>query len=308
MAEYAAAAFAPAVPVLPSAAPVIVLTGAADVKTAIESLKLGAYDFIMKPVNVDELLIAAERALERRQLLIERRQYQAMLEVRVEEATHHLAAAYRELESTYGATLEALGSVADSLAVGLERKRAEEELRIAKECAEASAHWARLTVDTAFDAFVAMDETGSIIDWNPEAEAACLRVPEHRVHALLLAAALAEEAARGEEGGVPHRRRAMALLRSVLEIDVVIEAILDRRPVGELGVGPEPKDGGREYVGAGVAQAFQVGHLLPVVERLAIGRRISFSHRSFWEIISANKNASDEGSEAWASAAIGPGR
>ncbi|HSC28113.1 MAG TPA: response regulator, partial [Vicinamibacterales bacterium] len=39
-------------------AAVIVLTGAADVKTAIESLKLGAYDFIMKPVNVDELLIA----------------------------------------------------------------------------------------------------------------------------------------------------------------------------------------------------------------------------------------------------------
>ena len=49
-----------------SDAAVIVLTGAADVKTAIESLKLGAYDFIMKPVNVDELLIAAERALERR--------------------------------------------------------------------------------------------------------------------------------------------------------------------------------------------------------------------------------------------------
>src|SRR5262245_6373363 len=36
-------------------AAVIVLTGAADVKTAIESLKLGAHDFIMKPVNVDEL-------------------------------------------------------------------------------------------------------------------------------------------------------------------------------------------------------------------------------------------------------------
>src|SRR5206468_2756785 len=47
-------------------AAVIVLTGAADVKTAIASLKLGAYDFIMKPVNVDELLIAADRALERR--------------------------------------------------------------------------------------------------------------------------------------------------------------------------------------------------------------------------------------------------
>src|SRR5438132_9072098 len=59
---------------------VIVLTGAADVKTAINSLKLGAHDFIMKPVNMDELLIATERALERRQLLIERREYHERLE------------------------------------------------------------------------------------------------------------------------------------------------------------------------------------------------------------------------------------
>src|SRR5947199_7401727 len=74
----------------------------------------------MKPVNVDELLIAADRALERRQLLIERRQYQAMLESRVEQATHHLAAAYRELESTYRTTLEALGSALDTRDVGTE--------------------------------------------------------------------------------------------------------------------------------------------------------------------------------------------
>jgi len=59
---------------------VIVLTGAADVKTAIASLKLGAHDVIMKPVNMDELLIATERALERRQLLIERREYHERLE------------------------------------------------------------------------------------------------------------------------------------------------------------------------------------------------------------------------------------
>ena len=94
-------------------AAVIVLTGAPDVKTAIDSLKLGAYDFIMKPVNVDELLFAAERALERRQLLIERREYHALLERRVEEAT-------RELQAAYRATLEALGSALDSRDVGTE--------------------------------------------------------------------------------------------------------------------------------------------------------------------------------------------
>jgi len=101
-------------------AAVIVLTGAADVKTAIASLKLGAYDFIMKPVNVDELLIAAERALERRNLLIERRQYQELLEVRVVEATRGLGKLYRELQDTYETTLEALGSALDTRDVGTE--------------------------------------------------------------------------------------------------------------------------------------------------------------------------------------------
>jgi len=99
---------------------VIVLTGAADVKTAIASLKLGAHDFIMKPVNMDELLIATERALERRQLLIDRREYHDLLERRVVEATRDLASAYRQLQETYHSTLEALGSALDTRDVGTE--------------------------------------------------------------------------------------------------------------------------------------------------------------------------------------------
>ena len=101
-------------------AAVIVLTGAADVKTAIDSLKLGAFDFIMKPVNVEELLIAADRALERRQLLIDRRAYQELLETRVDQATRDLSAAYHELEETYRSTLEALGSALDTRDIGTE--------------------------------------------------------------------------------------------------------------------------------------------------------------------------------------------
>ncbi len=101
-------------------AAVIMLTGVGDLKIAIESLKVGAYDFITKPVNVDELLIAAERAAERRQLLIERREYQVTLERRVEEATRDLALTLRELQDTYRATLEALGSALDTRDVGTE--------------------------------------------------------------------------------------------------------------------------------------------------------------------------------------------
>ena len=48
--------------------------GVVDMKTVIECLKLGAHAVLWKPVFYDELLITAKRALERRQLLIERRQ------------------------------------------------------------------------------------------------------------------------------------------------------------------------------------------------------------------------------------------
>ena len=96
----------------------LVLTGVANVQTAVESLKYGAFDFIMKPVHMDELLIAAERALQHRQLLIERREHQVTLERKVEEATRELASTLRELESTYRTTLEALGSAIDTRDLG----------------------------------------------------------------------------------------------------------------------------------------------------------------------------------------------
>ena len=82
-------------------AAVLVLTGVGDVQTAVEVLNGGAYDFIQKPVNPEELLIKAGRALERRQLVIERRQHQELLERRVTEATSELASTVRHLEETY---------------------------------------------------------------------------------------------------------------------------------------------------------------------------------------------------------------
>jgi response regulator RpfG family c-di-GMP phosphodiesterase len=99
-------------------AAVVVLTGFADVRTAVASLNVGAYDFILKPVDPDELLITAGRALERRHLIMERREHHELLERRVAEATSELAATVRHLEETYRATLEALGSAIDTRDVG----------------------------------------------------------------------------------------------------------------------------------------------------------------------------------------------
>ncbi len=43
---------------------VIVLTAYADVKSAIESARLGASDFISKPYDLDELIISVRRVLQ----------------------------------------------------------------------------------------------------------------------------------------------------------------------------------------------------------------------------------------------------
>ncbi len=50
---------------------VVMLTGYADVKTAVECMKLGAYDYITKPTTTEELMSTIERGLERRHLLID---------------------------------------------------------------------------------------------------------------------------------------------------------------------------------------------------------------------------------------------
>lgn len=50
---------------------VIMITGFASIKSAIEALQQGAFDYIIKPCEDEELLLRVRRGLERRRLLIE---------------------------------------------------------------------------------------------------------------------------------------------------------------------------------------------------------------------------------------------
>lgn len=45
---------------------VIMLTGHADVDSAVEGLELGAFDYLMKPVDIDELLYKMQDAVKRK--------------------------------------------------------------------------------------------------------------------------------------------------------------------------------------------------------------------------------------------------
>ncbi|HLO26855.1 MAG TPA: response regulator, partial [Geobacteraceae bacterium] len=54
--------------------PVLVITAFGNVETAVKAMKSGAYDFIGKPFQRNQLLLSVERALERRRLATEVRE------------------------------------------------------------------------------------------------------------------------------------------------------------------------------------------------------------------------------------------
>jgi putative two-component system response regulator len=64
---------------------VIMLTGVADVSVAVECLQIGALDYLSKPVVMEEVRARVDKALEKRQLVLQNRFYQRNLEGRVRE-------------------------------------------------------------------------------------------------------------------------------------------------------------------------------------------------------------------------------
>jgi putative nucleotidyltransferase with HDIG domain len=93
--------------------PVIMVTAIHDISTALEAIRRGAYDYILKPFEKDQLFLGVDRALQHRRLVMENRTYQRNLEELVEERTAKLNGALLQLEQSYDDTLEALGSALD---------------------------------------------------------------------------------------------------------------------------------------------------------------------------------------------------
>src|SRR5438105_11948381 len=114
--------------------PVIMVTAVHDISVALTAIRNGAYDYLLKPFEREQLLATARRALENRRLKLENRAYQTKLEGLVEERTQKLHKANRDLEEanktlelandnlkrlntdlekSYDVTLEALGDALD---------------------------------------------------------------------------------------------------------------------------------------------------------------------------------------------------
>ena len=92
---------------------VIFLTGEVDTSLAVQMMKGGALDYLLKPVDLGQLSHSVTRALEHRRLVLENEAYHLQLERLVAEKTHALNDALRSLTHVHSATLDALSMALD---------------------------------------------------------------------------------------------------------------------------------------------------------------------------------------------------
>jgi putative nucleotidyltransferase with HDIG domain len=93
--------------------PVVMLTAVLDVSVALQAIRNGAYDYLLKPFEREQLLATVRRALENRRLKRENDAYRSNLEAMVAARTQQLRTAMINLEESYDITLEALVDALD---------------------------------------------------------------------------------------------------------------------------------------------------------------------------------------------------
>ena len=87
---------------------VVMVSGMQTIESAVEALRVGAFDYIMKPFDLRQVEAAVKRALEHHELRAAKRRYENQLEELVEQRTIELDQALSSLEDAYRSTLKAL--------------------------------------------------------------------------------------------------------------------------------------------------------------------------------------------------------
>ncbi len=93
---------------------VIMITAYADVDVAVEAMRLGAFDFIMKPIDLNLVVHSIRNALGRKRLEEELDTYHKNLESLVEERTGKLQQAYRILKKAHLDSVKVLAEAIDA--------------------------------------------------------------------------------------------------------------------------------------------------------------------------------------------------
>jgi response regulator RpfG family c-di-GMP phosphodiesterase len=87
---------------------VIMISGVQTIESAIEALRAGAFDYIMKPFDIQHVEAVVRRAVEHHSLRVSKRRYENYLQQMVTRRTAELDNALSSLEDAYRTTLKAL--------------------------------------------------------------------------------------------------------------------------------------------------------------------------------------------------------
>jgi putative nucleotidyltransferase with HDIG domain len=93
--------------------PLVLLTASHEENAALAAVRQGVYDYVLRPIEKDHLLVTVRRALDYRRLLQQNAMYRQDLEEMVSARTGMLHQAIADLERSYDITLEALGDALD---------------------------------------------------------------------------------------------------------------------------------------------------------------------------------------------------
>lgn len=116
---------------------VVMISGMKTVESAIEALRLGAFDYLMKPFDLRQVEAGVKRALEHHDLRLAKRQHDFQLEELVEQRTAELDHALDSLEDAYRSTLRALTAALetrDAETHGHSERVVSYSLRLGREC------------------------------------------------------------------------------------------------------------------------------------------------------------------------------
>jgi len=114
---------------------VIMITGSPEIDCALEAMRLGAYDHLGKPLDLAKLSLTVARAVEKRRLVLQNREYQSSLETMVDERTKQLHEANEELRCLFVSSIKALAhalEAKDEYTQGHSERVAEEAVAIAR--------------------------------------------------------------------------------------------------------------------------------------------------------------------------------
>jgi response regulator RpfG family c-di-GMP phosphodiesterase len=91
----------------------LMATGENDIRVGIAAMRQGAADYLLKPFELEAVVVSLEQALETKRLEQELENHRHHLEQMVKQRTKQLHSAMRRIEQTYDDTLEALAAALD---------------------------------------------------------------------------------------------------------------------------------------------------------------------------------------------------